>query len=197
MKPSSYYTKVLILFVVSLCLAGCGTQSTQNIEQSLINLQGSIPAFQALVTAFAYVGGLAFVFKGIFKLKKYGEMRTMMSGHADLKGALIVLFIGTVLIYYPSLEQSMLLTLFNDTAISPLEYSNRISLSYQAYQALLMCVQLVGSISFIRGWFMLSHLAEQSQQNTLGKALTHIIGGIMAINIQGTINVIQGTLGIT
>ena len=60
--------------------------------------------------------------------------------------------------------------------------------------ALLGLVQVMGVIAFIRGWVLLGHAGEQNaQQGMFGKGLTHIIGGILAINIVGTKDLIWNT----
>jgi len=48
---------------------------------------------------------------------------------------------------------------------------------------IVMFIQLVGLIAFVRGWFILSHAGGQgAQQGTFSKGLIHIVGGIIAIN---------------
>ena len=49
---------------------------------------------------------------------------------------------------------------------------------------IVMYIQLVGFIAFVRGWFILSSAASPggAQQGAFSKGLTHIIGGIIAIN---------------
>ena len=60
-----------------------------------------------------------------------------------------------------------------------------------------LIVQLIGTISFIRGLVILSRLGERSGQgDTLSKGLTHVIGGILCINIYQFVQVIAATFGI-
>jgi len=49
---------------------------------------------------------------------------------------------------------------------------------------IVMYIQLVGFIAFVRGWFILSGSANPggAQQGAFSKGLTHIIGGIVAVN---------------
>ena len=56
--------------------------------------------------------------------------------------------------------------------------------------------QFVGYVAFIRGWILLLRIGEQgSQPGAFAKAVTHIVGGLVAINIFGTVAVIQNTIG--
>ncbi len=50
-------------------------------------------------------------------------------------------------------------------------------------------IRLVGIIAFIRGWYYLVHPGEQGGQITVGKGLTHIIGGIFAYHMGATVTV--------
>lgn len=46
-----------------------------------------------------------------------------------------------------------------------------------------MFIQMVGFIAFIRGWFIISHsTGTGAQQGAFGKGLIHLIGGVIAIN---------------
>lgn len=53
----------------------------------------------------------------------------------------------------------------------------------QLIDTIVQFIQLVGLISFIRGWFILSQAGGSgAQQGSFGKGIVHIIGGILAIN---------------
>ena len=54
---------------------------------------------------------------------------------------------------------------------------------------------VVGIVAFIRGMIMLNKVGGQgAQPGTMGKALTHIVGGLLAINMWGFWEVIENTL---
>jgi hypothetical protein len=58
-------------------------------------------------------------------------------------------------------------------------------------------VQFIGYIAFLRGWILLARLGERSsQEGTLARALMHIFGGILAINVFGTYRMLKVTLGL-
>jgi hypothetical protein len=56
---------------------------------------------------------------------------------------------------------------------------------------------VVGWVSLIRGIFILRGVSEGSGQASMMAAITHIIGGVLAINLGSVINAVQTTLGIT
>jgi len=67
----------------------------------------------------------------------------------------------------------------------------------QFSNTLLLFVQLIGFLSFIRGWFIIAGTAQQSQQGaTMGKGLTHIIGGVLAINLTTVVSILRYSAGI-
>jgi intracellular multiplication protein IcmC len=61
----------------------------------------------------------------------------------------------------------------------------------------LQLIQIVGLIAFIRGWLILVKTATGQQGGGIGKGITHIIGGVLALNIVGTQQVINASLGIS
>lgn len=56
---------------------------------------------------------------------------------------------------------------------------------------------IIGIISFIRGWFLLKSAADGSGQASMLQAFTHIIAGVVAVNIGPFMNAVQKTFNIT
>lgn len=186
-----------IIFML-LLLSGCSSVSQPDAAQMFENLSASFPPIWEMATALAYVLGFFFAFKSIMMLKTFAENRTMMSQHGNLKGPVVLLLVASALIFSPGMYQSLLLTTFGSTQTSPLDYSIAPSgVSYDAMKAIYQFIQLCGLFSFIRGWIHLTRLAEQhAQPQTFSKALTHIVAGLMAINIVGTKNLLFATFGL-
>ena len=64
--------------------------------------------------------------------------------------------------------------------------------------AVVKFVLVLGLISVMRGIFMLRSLAEGGgQQVSMMAAVTHIVGGAIAVNLGPLINAVQSTLGLT
>lgn len=162
----------------------------------IANLVNHIPNLTRLVTAFAYVMGMVFVFSGILKLKHVGESRTMMSHEHSLKGPITYIVIGAMLIYLPSTVQVGLTTFWTEP--NPYGYLEEHDQWAEFINACFMIVQLVGIIAFIRGLIILAQAGggHGGHQGGFGKGVTHIIGGILCINLYQFIQVIMVTLGI-
>ena len=59
---------------------------------------------------------------------------------------------------------------------------------------IILIIQLIGWIAFVRGLLMIKRAAEGSGQASYGTAITHIFGGVLAANLIATVDVIQQTV---
>ncbi len=186
-----------LLYLALVLLSGCTVNNNQvSLQVFLQNLSVSYNAITRLVTAWAYLTGIVFGSMAIFQLKVYGEMRTMMSGHANLFKPIMYLIVSVLLMYLPSTFQSVMMTTFGTPNTSPLSWSSVSSVGVSGYKlavtpALLGLMKLVGLISFIRGWILLVRISEQGQHGSFGKAVTHIIGGLLLINVVAVGNILS------
>ncbi len=200
-----YFLKYLAVFygafaVINMAYAvdfGNINPSHINAATMITNLGKSIPNLMELVTAIAYVMGFFFVINGLFHLKKYGEQRSQSSGDASLKGPLLYLFVSAALIYLPTTIR----TGFNTFWTEPMPYAYDTD-KKDAWSALItasyMIIQLIGVIAFIRGLVMLTSLGGHGgqQQGGLSKALAHIIGGILCIDLYDFLQTVLNTLAL-
>lgn len=175
--------------------SGSSGSYVNSAQTMLINISQSIPNLMQLVTAFAYVMGMVLVIRGIIKLKHMGEMRTQMSMEHSAMGPIILITIGALLIYLPSTVQMGLSTFWVEP--NPYGYMEYHSQWTDFLNVCFLIIQFVGTIAFIRGLMILSHLGGgHGQQGSFAKGLTHIIGGILCINIFQLVQVLAVTLGI-
>ena len=174
------------------------------LEQALNNIDSQTDQIKLFVVSVAYVIGAGLCFSGVMKLKKYGTRTAFMAVETSLIGPLLQFFIGVALFYTPDFLESINVTLYGATnanfATSTDFFSNTVSAStqYQNYiNPILHIVQIIGLISFIRGWVQLSKVsaAGQTQPGTISKAITHILSGSLAVNIFQVFNVLSATLG--
>lgn len=176
------------------------------LEQAdvLKNLAESLLDIQHLISGAAYVMGIGFIFKAIYALKAYGEGRTMTSSNASMKEPLVYLLVGAILLYLPTAVDVVLATTFGANA-QILAYAPINSKSSQIQglfgagspvgRPLTMLIQVIGLIAFIRGWVLIARASSQGQQpGGTGKGLMHVFGGIIALNIIKTMEVINATL---
>ena len=160
----------------------------------LANIQSQLPNLMRLVTAIAYVMGFFLVILGIVNLKHAGEMRTQMSQEHTMTKPILYIVIGAMLIYLPSAVQIGLSTFWAEP--NPYGY---VTQSDQWQQAINICyaiVQFIGVIAFIRGLLLLTHVGHGGHQDAFSRGVTHIIGGILCINMYQFIQVLLATLGV-
>lgn len=192
------FTKIFAIFVL-LYSSRAFSITVPDASTMLMNLKDQIPSLISLVTALAYVMGFFFTYKGLIELKKFGEQRTMMGGEHHLSGPLIYLFVGAMLIYLPSSVYTGLHTIWG-VNYTPYAYDTQSGDAFSIMQdTVFLIVQLVGVISFIRGLVLLTHIGggHGGQPGTFGRALAHIIAGILCINLHAFVMMISTTLGIS
>jgi intracellular multiplication protein IcmC len=187
----------------STCTGGSVSCWISSQVDILTNIANSLAPVERLITGGAYLMGCAFIFKAIYSLKIYGEAKTMMSSNTSLKEPLSYLLVGAVFIYFPTAFEMLLQTSFgysNVLQYAPVNSSNQaIDTLFGSGSAvgrpLSLIIQVIGLIAFVRGWVLIARSASQGQQpGGTGKGLMHVFGGILAINIVGTLNMINNTL---
>lgn len=169
----------------------------------LTNIANALVPVQRMITGGAYLLGCAFLFKAIYSLKIYGESKTMASGHTSIKEPVVYLMVGTILIYFPTAFEVFMQSTFgyqNILQYAPIN-SNGSALDTlfgngsAVGRPLAIIIQVIGLVAFVRGWVLIARSASQGQPpGGTGKGLVHVFGGILAINIVGTLNMINNTL---
>jgi len=189
------YWAVACFFVTLPAFAAVseGPVSGLDAQSMLERITEQVPSLMRLVTASAYVIGIYFVIFSLHKFREFGEQRTMMSSQHHLKEPLMYMAVGVFLIFLPSAVQTTLSTFWSEP--TPYAYLADTDPYSQVWNNALIVVQLFGTIAFIRGLILLSHTGH-GQQGGVGKAVTHIVGGIMCINIYQFIQMVFVTLGI-
>lgn len=199
MNKVSRYLFLGILVFVSYTPQAWAVTTSYDVEQMLLNLQQSLPDIANLAIGGAYVMGVAFGVKGLYDLKVYGESRTMMSGSANLKSPLMHLFISMMFIYFPSAFEVVMNTTFGYSSVLAYDqFPSGTSLSMSAI-VVLQVIQVMGIFAFVRGWVMLarSSSGQGGGHGLFGRGLLHVVGGVFAMNIVGTCDVIANTFGIS
>ncbi len=176
-------------------LPSISTQVTSlNAESVLTNIAQQMPNLMRMVTAFAYVMGMYFIFAGVMKLKHFGESRTMMSQEHSLAGPIAYIAVGAMLLYLPTSVNVGMSTFWTNP--NPYGYAQQADQWTQVINDCFLVIQFIGTIAFIRGLVLLSHMGGSGQQQSFAKGITHIIGGILCINIYQFVQVILMTIGI-
>ncbi|CDZ76922.1 hypothetical protein BN59_01201 [Legionella massiliensis] len=181
-------------------MAGTGSLAAQ--ANILNNIANNLLPVERLVTGSAYMIGLAFAFKAIYTLKAYGESKSMMSQNASLKEPLAYMLVAGMFIYFPTGLAVVLQTTFGSSSI--LQYapvsSNNQTLNFLGASPLFgrpltIIIQTIGVIAFVRGWMLIARTASQGQPpGGTGKGLMHVFGGILAMNIVATLQLVNNTI---
>ena len=184
----------LFIFISSVCLVfyPVSAQAGMDANVMLATFVKTFPSLWRLVTAAAYLIGFVFMFRAVHGFKEYGEGKGHGGGGAKMP--MVLFFVGCALIFSPSMVRVFMLSTFGYG--SPLGYPQTGG-NWDSYTNIFLLVNLIGAISFIRGWIMIVGAAKQSGHASTGKAVTHIIGGLLAINIQGTIDIMRRSFGLS
>ncbi len=167
---------------------------------ALTNLANSLIEVEYLITGAAYLMGIGFAMKALFTLKTHGEQRSSLSGLGSMKEAIVYIFVAMMLLYFPSAFAALMNTTFGYSSV--LAYSQNPYLTgllgsdSAVGSSITIIIQVIGLFAFVKGWLMIARGANQGgqSQGQTGKGLMHVFGGILAMNIVGTIEVITNTL---
>ncbi|MGE0108504.1 MAG: hypothetical protein AB7S81_01885 [Bdellovibrionales bacterium] len=165
----------------------------ENIRQPII----------ILISVIAFVAGAMFLIQALLRGAKSGSDPRA----ADPKLIISNLVFGALLMALATTLPNTLKTLFGDDSISNISATTSIiqwssitgsggdtAAADNAIAAVLRFVQIIGVISFFRGWLLLKKAVEGGQA-TIPQGLTHIIAGAMCINIGKMIAIIDDTFG--
>jgi intracellular multiplication protein IcmC len=168
----------------------------------LANIAESLIPIERLVTGAAYLIGIALIMKGILTLKNHAESRGQ-GGSNSIKEPFVYFFVGGMLVYFPTGFEVLMNSTFG--------YSNVLAYAPQNSQSplinalfgsnstigadLALFIQVVGVFAFVKGWLLITRSAGTGQPpGGTGKGMMHVFGGILAMNIVGTLQVINNTL---
>lgn len=169
----------------------------------LTNIANNLGPVQNLLRGASFLIGLSFAFKAIYTLKVYGEARTMMATNSSLKEPLVYMMVAAIFLYFPTAVEIVMNTTFGYStplAYAPVNSTNSgidalFGSSSTVGWALSIILKTIGLAAFIRGWVLIARSASQGQPpGGTGKGLMHVIGGIMLMNIVGTLTIIDNTL---
>lgn len=163
------------------------------------NLSLQIDPIKNFLIVLCYVVGVGLSVAAVMKLKKYGTRTAFMSVEMSMVGPFLQFFIGVGLFYMPYFISAINLTIFTSSGVqNQLGYSVT-GVDYNTYiEPVLGIIQIIGIIAFMRGWLLLAKATNPGQQpGAISKGVTHIVGGILAVNIRTFITVIYQTLGLS
>ena len=165
----------------------------------LTNIANSLLPVQSLITGGAYLMGIAFAMKALVTLKQHGGQQASQASGSSIKEPMIYFIVAGMMIYFPTGFDVLMNTTFGYSTV--LSYSDMSTSSSwfdgnsQVGEALTVIIHTLGVYAFVKGWILIARAASSGQPpGGTGKGLTHVFGGILAVNIVGTLEMISNTL---
>ena len=188
----------LVIIVLSLMPIMAQAISVTDLNSMLANLDTSVPGVVQLIFGACYVMGIFFILRSVYKFKGHAAMVSQMSQEKSIIKPLILMMVGVGFIWLPALMDSLLASLWNYGTDSVVAYPEISDPFVLVTGPLIDVVRVFGLIAIVRGWALLAKLGSEGGQHegVTGKAVIHLVGGILAWNIVGLWDLIQNTLGI-
>ncbi len=210
----AFFALPFIMDVVRNMIEGNGTQV--DYSSSGFNGQGSGVGLDAMIIAmmkdifiplqwifgaFGYIAGIGLVMIGISRLLK--SEQDGPRGPATI-GTFMTFVVAGCLFSINSIIGYFSTTMFGDDVLNNngvLQYTAGLGAAANHVHAVISAIVafsiVIGWISLIRGFFIVRGVSEGNQQASMMAAITHLIGGVLAINLGSVIMAVQNTLGIT
>lgn len=179
-----------------------GGAGTLGLDGMLVKLITDVwEPMHYLLIGFCYLAGIIFIIMGISRLLK--SEQDGPRGPTGI-GTIMTFLVGGALLSVDQMLGATLGSLFGNnstTSFGELAYKAGMDATAQGHAhaviaAIIAFVAIIGWVSFIRGLFILRGVSEGSSQASMMAAITHILGGALAVNLGGFITAIQSTLGI-
>lgn len=179
-----------------------GESSGLGLDAMIVALmQDVFIPLQYVFGVFGYLAGLVLVIIGISRLLKTEQQGAQ--GPTGI-GTVMTFVVAGCLFSINSIIGYFTSTMFGDDLINTngaLQYTQGLGEAANHVHAVISAIIafsiVVGWVSLIRGFFILRGVSEGSQQASMMAAITHLIGGVLAINLGSVIMAVQNTLGIT
>ncbi|HIA1487080.1 TPA: hypothetical protein ACWPB0_004678 [Salmonella enterica] len=182
--------RYLILITGLILIYSDNANAAPTIAQILAN--GSNLWFEVarLASGLAFFSGIVISGMALFK------MRDVSEGQAKVSSVLLLTFVGACLMTFPQAISTVTnsLVLGNTSGmdiLSRVPVPDGIPGMKEGMDALFLFIKMIGHIAFFRGFLILKDI--DKGQGGLSKALNHIVGGAMAINIDTVVEIMTET----
>lgn len=186
------FARFLLLGLLALA-PGVALAQAPDIAQMFANFSESSVALMNMVRWAAFLIGIIISSIAIMKFKEHSES----GGRVKLGTPIFLTVIGACLLAFPgsvsTVTETLALGSNSATELTRVPDGGGVPGMAAALAGILLFIKLIGHIAFVRGFLLLKNLAEGQQGAGLGRALTHIFGGAMAININATVGILAAT----
>lgn len=177
-------------------MPGLAFAQAPGVDQMFANFSDSAIQIFNLVMRFSVFMGILLAGKAILSFKEYSES----GGRTALKTPITILVVAVFLFSLPTsmgvATQTLSLGAFAGTNImSEAPSGGGLPGADAAIRGVLLFVKLVGLIAAVRGFLMFKKISEGSSQQGVAVALTHVLGGAMAVNIEATYRLLKNSVG--
>lgn len=165
-----------------------------------INLNASMQKIYPAMVTICWILGYFLLAKAVFMLKKLGHKTAFMGSGGSLIGPISIIIIAVILINAPGFIKVLVQTMYGSEIQSTKAWASQNTSTswYNALKPMVGLIQVIGIFAFLRGALILTKACnENAQPGNIPKGLMHALGGVMAINITGTIDLINSTLGLS
>lgn len=157
------------------------------------HLKENLSALVTLLVATSYVMGIWFIFSAINELRLYGQARTMMPVSTNFTGPFSKIVVGVSMMFLPGFLDMLIYNMWGYGADEAGDIGAGLT---PALQATALIVRILGYIAMIRGFVILSRAGKQgAPPGSMGKGFAHVIGGILSVNIGGTVDILKALIG--
>jgi len=161
--------------------------------------------FISLISITAYIMCILFILRGLLRGAKYGsDPRASSTPHI-----MAYLIIGALLIVAGETAGDVIFSLFGNPVSDAINYQINTArvMGWRSVAdlgdvnfatviaAALTFFQLIGILAFVRGLYIVKNAVEGAGQATMAQGFTHIIGGVLAINIYSILEIFDQTFG--
>ncbi|MDR1165836.1 MAG: hypothetical protein LBO66_08220 [Deltaproteobacteria bacterium] len=155
-------------------------------DNILANILPSLANWWTAIVAILTLAGFALFLSGLLKLANQGRGISFGS-------IFLTLLAGILLINLPAFLDSLALSLFGEGSVQSLSYKAPDHPARFYIQFAVYLVALVGLVGIGRGLILLKNSPERP--GLMGRALVHIFGGILCVNLVTTLKFMAQSLG--
>ena len=209
MRFSSFFKSLFVFFTIDILAdnifdtASTMTQAA-SFESIFANLDQSLNQIYPVLISLCYLLGVFFILKAFFMLKKMGYKTAFMHAGSSMIGPAAVLITGVVLMYTPKVLEIFFLTLYGTKEVTAVNGwagvsgDSSIATWESAIKPMIGVIQVIGLCAFIKGWVhIMKATGENAPPGNLSKGVMHVFAGVLSINITGTIDVINRSIGLS
>ncbi len=148
-----------------------------------------------ILEGISIVMGIGLLVGAFHQFKRWGEMRTFMSYQMTLAAPLAMMIAGVMFLTLPSTITSALLFFWDSTNPLATQATNHTWSEY--VPVVVVFVRIIGVGAVMRAiMFFARSGGHQSQPGSIGRGLTHLLGGVLLIHIVGTVHLLKSIFGI-